>query len=176
MTAHLRVMAAVFVVACGGTVAERPLTIPLGIDRSAADAQLQSHKYCHKVDGPRPAVETYPRCDRAGMEWGESWVEATYDAQQKLVGLRRYERINDDARATERWNKLIAERAKLGAELEKSTDDASVALRRQLTEPGTRTMKAFRIDNDTVVGVYLLTPQPPHDAQILEAVIRIPKS
>ena len=87
-----RVTALVFVISCGGAAAEHPLTIPLGIDRTAADAQLQSHKYCHKVDGPRPAVETCPRCDRAGMEWGESWVQATYDEQQKLVELRRYER------------------------------------------------------------------------------------
>ena len=167
-----RVMALVFVTSCGGTAAEHPLTIPLGIDRTAADAQLQSYKYCHKVDGPRPAVETYPRCDRTGMEWGESWVEATYDEQHKLVELRRYERINDDARATERWNKLIADRAKTG----QMSDEANAALRAKLLEPGTRSMKAFRIDNDTVVGIYLLTPRPPTEANILEAVIRIPKS
>ena len=172
MTPLTRVMAAVFVMSCGGAAAEHPLTIPLGIDRTAADAQLQTHKYCHKVDGPRPAVETYPRCDRAGMEWGESWVQATYDDKQKLVELRRYERINDDTRATERWNQLIADRAKTG----QMSDEANAALRAKLLEPGTRSMKAFRIDNDTVVGVYLLTPQPPTEANILEAVIHIPKS
>jgi hypothetical protein len=83
----------------------------------------------------------------------------------KLVELRRYERIADDARATERWNQLVGERAKTGSE---------VAMDKEL-EPGTRTMKAFRIDANTVVGIYLLTPRPPEDANILEAVMAIPK-
>ncbi len=162
----------VILAACaGGLAAEHPLTIPLGIDRTAADSALEKHKYCHKVDGPRPEVETYPRCARAGMEWGESWVMATYK-QDKLVELRRYERYTDDARATERWNQLVSERAKLAPD----SDEARQALRTRLLEPGTRTMKAFRIDDATVVGVYLLTPKPPEDASILEAVISIPKS
>lgn len=155
----------------GGIAAEHPLTIPLGIERTAADAALQKHKYCIKIDGPRPDTETYPRCERAGFEWGESWVLATYK-ENKLVELRRYERISDDARATERWNQLVGERAKTG----EASPEAVTAVRSRLLEPGTRTMKAFRIDADTVVGVYLLTPKPPEEANILEAVMKIPKS
>ncbi len=157
-------------VSCGGGLAaEHPLTIPLGIERTAADGELQKHKYCHKVDGPRPEVETYPRCARAGFEWGESWVIATY-RNDKLFELRRYERIADDARATERWNQLVSERAKTG---EPTTEDA---VKTRPLEPGTRTMKAFRIDANTVVGVYLLAPRPPEEANILEAVMSIPKN
>ena len=32
-------------------------------------------------------------------------------------------------------------------------------------------MKAFRVDANTVVGVYLLTPTPPEDASVLEAIV-----
>jgi len=171
MTADLRVLALAALASCGGAIADHPLTIPLGIDRATADVQLQQHKYCHKVDGPRPDVETYPRCDRPGAEWGESWVQAHYDGG-KLVELRRYERFCEDAKAMERWNQLVAERSKVG----ESSQEATTALRSKLLEPGTRTVKAFRVDDTTVVGVYLLTPQEPENASILEAVILIPKT
>jgi hypothetical protein len=147
------------------------MTIPLGIERSAADAELAKHKFCHKVDGPRPDLETYPRCNRAGTEWGESWVTAQYK-DGKLVELRRYERFTEDSRAMERWNQLVTLRAKTG----ESSSEATTSLTAKLLEPGTRTVKAFRIDANTVVGVYLLTPRPPDEASVLEAVIMIPKS
>lgn len=167
----VRVLVGILLVsACGGAVADQPLTIQLGIDRASADVQLQRHKYCHKVDGPRPEVETYPRCDRPGTEWGESWVQAHYD-KDTLVELRRYERYSDDAHATERWNQLVAARSKGGVE----GGEAATALHSKLLEAGTRAVKAFRIDANTVVGIYLLTPKPPEDASILEAVIMIPK-
>src|SRR6185295_1980450 len=106
----MRIAGLVILVGCGGAAAEAPLTVPLGLPRAQADIELENHKYCHKVEGPRPDVETYPRCDRPGAEWGESWVVATYDAN-KLVGLKRYERFTDPARATERWNQLIGDRS-----------------------------------------------------------------
>jgi hypothetical protein len=155
-----------------GLPAEHPLTVQLGLERNAADGALKNHQYCIKVDGPRPDVETYPRCDRAGFEWGESWVMATYK-DNRLVELRRYERIADSARATERWNQLIGERAKSGAV---ASDEATAAIRTRPLEAGTKTVKAFRVDANTVVGVYLLTPAPPEEANILEAVLLIPKS
>jgi len=153
------------VVGCAGAIAEKPLTIPLGIDREAADASLQQHQYCHHVDGPRPKIETYQRCKRPGAEWGESWVQATFDDAGKLVELRRYERFTDEERATERWNQLVADRAKTG---QPATE---TALGDRPLEPGTRMVKVFRVGDD-VVGVYLLTPEPPRDANILEAVVR----
>jgi hypothetical protein len=159
----------VLATACGGITADHPLTIPLGLRRTQADAALGKHQYCHTVDGPRPDVETYPRCKRAGSEWGESWVVATY-AEDKLVELKRYERFSEDARATERWNQLVAARQQTTP----STPEAAAALRTKLLEPGTRTVQAFRIDAETVVGIYLLAPRPPEDASILEAVLRIP--
>jgi hypothetical protein len=165
----MRLAGLVLLVGCGGVTADHPLTIPLGLQRSAADAELAKHKYCHEVDGPRPEVETYPRCERVGSEWGESWVVARYE-DDRLVELRRYERFTDEARATERWNQLVGDRAKVSP----ASTEASQALRSKLLEPGTKSVQAFRIDAGTVVGVYLLDPRPPEQASILEAVIRLP--
>jgi hypothetical protein len=154
---------------CGGATAEAPLTLNLGVPREQADKELRAHQYCHTVDGPRQKVETYPRCKRAGTEWGESWVTARYEGD-KLVELRRFERYTDDNRAVERWNQLVADRIKI------SPDDpqALEALReRGPLEAGTRTVKAFRVDANTVVGVYLLTPTPPEDASVLEAIVHV---
>jgi hypothetical protein len=154
---------------CGGVSAEAPLTLKLGIPRDEAVQALRAHKYCHKEDGPPQKLETYPRCARAGTEWGESWVTARYEGNQ-LVELRRWERYAEDSVAVERWNQLVADRMKLTPE----TPDALVALRaRGPLEPGTRSVKAFRIDPTTVVGVYLLSPAPPEDASVLEAIVRV---
>ncbi len=148
------------------------MTLTLGTPRDQVRSQLKKHRYCSKSpDGPLPKVETFPRCDRPGTEWGESWVTARYDGD-RLIELRRYERFSDDARATERWNQLVMDRTKLTP----ATDEATASLKGTLLEPGTRTFKAFRVDADTIVGVYLLTPTPPEDASVLEAIIRIPKS
>lgn len=157
------------VVGCGGATAEAPLTLKLGVPRAQADKELRAHQYCPKFDGPRQKLETYPRCERAGTEWGESWVTARYEGDT-LVEVRRFERYTDDNRALERWNQLVADRIKI------SPDDpeALEALReRGPLEPGTRTVKAFRVDANTVVGVYLLTPTPPEDASVLEAIVHV---
>lgn len=152
--------------ACGGA-AERPLALPLGLTRAEADRALAAQHYCHRVDGPRPDVETYPRCEGPGLAWGDSWVIATYH-RDRLVELRRYERFSDDAHAVERWNALVGERARRGP--------ASAAAARRLfarrTEPGLRSVQAFELEGGTLVGVYLLRPTPPEAAQILELVVR----
>lgn len=169
--AAMKVALALLLAACGGVTAEAPLTIPLGTPRAQAVSQLRTHQFCRKDDPPE-AVETYPRCDRPGTEWGESWVTARFDESDRLVELRRYERFSDENRAVQRWNDLVAARAKLNPE----SPDAIGALREKgLLEPGTKTMKAFRVDGDTIVGVYLLTPQPPEEANILEAVVHASK-
>ncbi|MDQ3370143.1 MAG: hypothetical protein M3680_32395 [Myxococcota bacterium] len=129
----------------------------------------------------RPATtEVYPRCDRPGTEWGESWVTARY-AEGKLVELKRYERFSDDARAVERWNELVGARTRLGPE----SAEATAELRTRELEPGTRSVKVFRVDAETIVGVYLMTPTSPRrdasegssneGASILEAVVRSPR-
>jgi hypothetical protein len=159
------------VVACGGATAESPITVTLGAPREQVIRDLEAkHRYCAKAEH-RPAptkTDVYPRCDRPGAEWGESWIAAKYE-DGKLVELKRYERFSDEARAVERWNQLVGERTKLAPE----SAEATAALRGRPLEPGTRSMKAFRVDATTAVGVYLLTPTPPEDASILEAIVQI---
>ena len=158
-----------FSVACGGVAAEAPLTLKLGIPRDQATSQLRSHQYCHKTDGPPQKVETYPRCKRAGTEWGESWVTARFEGDT-LVEVRRWERYAEDTAALERWNQLVADRLKISAD----EPEALEALRaRGPLEAGTRSVKAFRVDANTIVAVYLLTPSPPEDASVLEAIVRV---
>jgi len=166
----MRLLALLVICGCGGASAETPLTVSLGTPRDRVVAHLRARAFCPPApDGPRPRIEVYPRCERPGAEWGEAWVSATYEAE-RLVELKRYERFADDARALERWNQLVGERTKLGP----ASAEATAALRARPLEPGTRSLQAFRVAADTVVGVYLLTPTPPHDASILEAIVRVP--
>jgi hypothetical protein len=152
--------------ACGGAGAEAPLTVTLGLSHDATDQALRSHQYCHKTGEPEGRREIYPRCERAGSEWGESWVTASFDGN-RLVELRRFERYSDDARAMQRWNELVEARSKLTP----PSDEALQALKdKGLLESGTRAVKAFRADAAVVIGVYLLTPSPPDQASVLEKI------
>lgn len=161
--------AALTALGCGGVTAEHPLTIPLGLDHAATEQRLEQHRYCPKDGEPPTKLETYPRCERPGPEWGESWVVARYDAD-RLSELRRYERFTDANRAVERWNQLVADRAKLSP----ADPDALRRVKDTRLEPGTRSVKVFRVDATTIVAVYLLQPTPPEDASILEAILRAP--
>jgi hypothetical protein len=156
---------------CAGASAESPITVALGSPREQVIRDLKSKNgYCAPAEH-RPAgtkTDLYQRCERPGAEWGESWIAARYE-DGKLVELKRYERFSEDARAVERWNQLIGERTKVTP----MSDAAAAALKGRPLEPGTRSMKAFQVDASTVVGVYLLTPTPPEDASILEAIVRV---
>jgi len=155
---------------CAGATADAPLRVKLGISRDQAIHDLRAAKFCFTPDGPAQPVETFKRCDAPGSDWAEAWVVARYD-QLTLVELRRYERFNDGARALERFNQLVAARAELSPD---AGDAGKIALEKDgALEPGTKMVKAFQADADTIVGVYLLTPQPPDQADILEAVVRV---
>lgn len=157
----MRLNLLVLFAACGGPGAEAPLAVPLGLTHDQTARALHDHQYCKTADPHRAAaelqkLETYPRCDRTAAEWGDSWVTALYDGD-KLVELRRWERYADDARALERWNALVGERMKTG---EPSDPPAKLP-------PGTKAVRAFRAGS-VAVAVYLLTPSPPENANILE--------
>src|SRR6478735_539033 len=92
--------------ACAGTTADAPLTVKLGGSRATTTAMMREHQYCHQEQQPQTRYENYPRCERLGPEWGESWVTATF-ADEKAVEISRWERFSDPNRATERWNQLI---------------------------------------------------------------------
>jgi hypothetical protein len=152
--------------ACGGASAEAPLTVPLGLTHKDAESALHAHQFCHKQGELPQKQEVYPRCDRTASELGDAWVTAEFDGD-RLVELRRWERYGDDARAVERWNELVSARMKSST----ASDEALQALRdKGLMEPGTRTVKAFRDKDGTVVGVYLLTPSEPQNANVLEKI------
>jgi hypothetical protein len=156
--------------ACGGPVAESPLTMQLGLSHDATERELRAHQFCLETSSSTvkhtQQKQVYPRCERTAAEHGEAWVVAIYDGD-KLVELRRYERYGDDNRAVERWNELIAARMKQApaseAALQRIKD-------RGLLQSGTRSVKAFEGQPGTVVGVYLLTPSPPDRANVLEQV------
>lgn len=156
--------------ACGGTAAESPLTMQLGLTHDATEQQLRAHQFCLETSSSTvkstQQKQVYPRCERTAAEHGDAWVIAIYDGD-KLVELRRYERYGDDNRAVERWNELIAERMKKSAVSETALQKLKD---KGLLQSGTRSVKAFDGEPGTVVGVYLLTPYPPDHANVLEQV------
>ncbi len=169
--ASVWIAAVIAAAGCAGPQAETPLRVKLGTPRAQARAELRAAQFCPPAeDGPAPKVETYPRCPRSGSEWSQAWVTARYD-KGALAELRRYERFTEDGRAMERWNELVTMRRQHAAD---SAEAATVLSPRGQLRPGTRMFKAFRVDADTVVGVFLLTPLPPEDASILELVVRAP--
>lgn len=163
---RLASVVAILVAGCAGATAEQPLTVGLDQSRPAAEKAIRSHQFCRQSHDPPQREELYPRCDRTGTEWGDAWVRAIYEGDT-LVELRRYERYTDDTVAVQRWNQLVGDRARLhpGAEVD-------LAKEGKLLEPGTRTVRAFRVDARTVVAVYLLTPSAPDNAAVLELVTR----
>jgi hypothetical protein len=167
----MRLIPLVFAVtACGGAVAESPLTVQLGLTHEQTERALKGHQFCletsSSVIAAQQRKQKYPRCERAASEHGDAWVIATYEGD-RLIELRRFERYGDDNRAVERWNELINARAKTNA----PSDEALQQIKdKGLLEPGTRSVKAFRGEEGTVVGVYLLAPAPPDNANVLEKV------
>jgi len=157
----MRLIPFAFVIACGGPTAEMPLTVPLGLTHDATDQALRAHQFCRPASRELPSShQIYPRCDRAGAEISDAWVTATFDGD-KLIELRRWERYADDALAVQRWNELVSARIKTSPAI-----DAPAKL-----EPGARSMRAFRGEGGTSVGVYLITPSPPENASILEKIV-----
>ncbi|HEY5926924.1 MAG TPA: hypothetical protein VIV11_34795 [Kofleriaceae bacterium] len=156
--------------ACAGPRAERPLEMQLGLSHDATEKRLREHQFCLQTSTSTvkhtQQKQLYPRCSRSEAEHGDAWVIAIYDGD-KLVELRRYERYGDDARAVERWNELVGDRTKKTAASDKALQQIKD---RGLLQPGTRSVKAFDGLPGTVVGVYLLTPYPPDNANVLEQV------
>jgi hypothetical protein len=163
----MRLVALVFVVAgCGGPTAEAPLTVPLGLTHKDTEKALHAHQFCHAQGELPQKQELYPRCDRTASELGDAWVTAEFDGD-RLVELRRWERYGDDSVAVQRWNDLVAARMKTST----PSDEALQALKdKGRIEPGTRAVKAFRGQDGTVIGVYLMTPSAPQNANVLEKI------
>jgi hypothetical protein len=153
-------------VGCGPT-ADAPLSVPLGLPRDQATAELRQRDFCPR-DVVAAATAVYPRCRRPGADWADVWVVADFE-HDRLIRLRRWERFTDDSRAVERWNELVEKRVAAG---EAPSDAARRALRqRQELPAGTRSWTAFRSGEHTLVAVYLLTPSPPENASVMEELV-----
>lgn len=172
----MRLISLVFLAtACGGAVAESPLTVHLGLSHDQTEKMLKDHQFCLETNSATvkhtQQKQTYPRCKRAASETGDAWVVARYDGD-KLIELRRFERYTEDNDAVTRWNELVTARMKLS----QPSDQALQQLKKGgMLEPGTRTVKAFDGEAGTIVGVYLLTPSPPENANVLEQVTLVPQ-
>lgn len=151
---------------CAGTSAEAPLRVPLGIPRDAATQLLRKHEFCHPERPPRQ-VEIYPRCDRPGAEQGDAWVEAGF-ARDALISLARWERYGDEHIARARWDQLVTAHGTDGG----ASEQAKQAYRAQLQLPaGVRSWVAFA-RGDRLIAVFLLAPENPRDASLLEHIVR----
>ena len=164
------VFCVVGVAACGGGSAESPLTISLGLSHDGTEQALKRHQFCLETKSSdvkyTQQKQKYPRCERTASEQGDAWVVARYQGD-KLIELRRFERYSDDNQAVARWNELVTERMKIA----QPSEEALLQIKdRGQIEAGTRTVKAFKNADGTVVGVYLLTPSAPENANILERV------
>jgi hypothetical protein len=166
----LSVVVGIATAACGGAAAESPLTVTLGGNHDATEQALKKHQFCletaSSIVKQTQQKQKYPRCDRPAAEHGEAWVIARYDGD-KLIELRRFERYGDDNQAVARWNELIGERMKTTP----VSDEALQQIKdRGQLEAGTRSVKAFKNPDGTVVGVYLLNPSAPDNANVLEKI------
>jgi hypothetical protein len=156
----------VLVLAGCAHASDGPLEVPLGLPRAQLPAELRPFEYCPAAERTWGPQETFAHCDTPGSDWGESWVVVEY-AGDHATRVARYERYGDDARAIDRWNKLVNARAKKAA----PTAEARAAVTAKHTlPPGTRSWQAFPGDH-TVAAVYLLTPRPPDNASVLEEIL-----
>lgn len=155
---------------CGGAVAESPLSVSLGGTHDATEAALRKQQFCLEESTSEvkhtQKKQRYPRCERAASEHGDAWVIARYDGD-KLIELRRFERYGDDNQAVTRWNALVE--ARMAATPPSDEALQQIKDRGQL-EAGTRSVKAFKNADGSVVGVYLLQPSPPDNANVLEKI------
>lgn len=155
--------------ACGGPSADRPLTIPIGMKRALLPAELHRFEYC-KGDPTDESTELFPRCDRVGVELGSSWVLAEYE-EDRVVRLQRWERFAEENQGVERFNSLVEQRTAASGP---PSDDARGLISAQQNLPaGTKTWVAFHAGEHALVGIYLLDPQPPENANVLEEIVEL---
>ncbi|MCE9578698.1 MAG: hypothetical protein K8W52_36575 [Deltaproteobacteria bacterium] len=152
------------------SAAEGALDVPLGLPRDQVPAAVRRYDFCVAEQGSR-AEQTFPRCKRPGIDYLDAWIVAGFDGG-RLMRLSRWERWDDDTRAVDRWNALIAARTKMTGP---ASDEAKTAvLAQHELPPGTRAWQAFRASDHMLVAIYLLTPIAPANASVLEELVGAP--
>jgi hypothetical protein len=162
-----------FGVGCGGASAQTPLDLPMGTTRAELVHQLRSHEYC---EGREPAAEaalteTFPRCSAPGAEYAQSWVVAYYDEGGRVVKVQRWEKYAEPDRALDRFNELVEKRTQAAGT--PSVEAKQIIGRQEPLPMGTTTWVAFPSGEYAAVGVYLLDPSPPENANVLEEIVEI---
>ena len=100
------------------------------------------------------------------MVYGDAWVVAHYDGG-RVVRLQRFERWDDPARATARWNELIEKRAASGPATSAARDRVFA---RQGIPDGTKAWVAFERPAE-LIGLYLLATTDATSPAILEEIV-----
>lgn len=157
---------ALSLVACAAQRARGPLEIPLGLTPADTARALRAYDFCHQPDGPRPAEELFPSCERPGLGRGDAWVIARYRGGV-LAGLRRYERWADPGAARARWDQLVARRS----EATPPSTGARQQLQARRAVPDAATAWVAFSRGDELIAVYLLRADGPEQPSILEEIL-----
>lgn len=156
------------IVALSGCAAQRargPLTIPLGLSSADTGKALRAFDFCRAAP-PTGDEELVPACAHPGLGHGDAWVVARYQGGV-LIRLRRFERWPDPAAARERWDALVAQRARTTPPSEGAR--AQLAARGEMPD-GTQAWVAFSTA-DELVGLYLLAPTAPDQPSLVEDIL-----
>jgi hypothetical protein len=169
-----RLLLCIVIAGCGGAAAEGPLTIPTGMDRPGLVHELEHHAYCAGKDPPdaKTHEEIFPRCDAPGLDYGQSWVVVSYDEGGRVEKLQRWEKYSDADRLQDRFNDLVAKRTAQSGPASDLAKSRMLAV--QPLPPGTKTWVAFQAGDYALAGIYLVDPQPPAYASLLEEIVAAP--
>ena len=141
---------------CAAQRAQGPLEVPLGLTASETARAVRAYDFCRRGDADADADgdgqrEIFPQCGRPGVAYGDAWVVAHYQ-DGRVVRLQRFERWEDPARATARWNELIEKRTASGPATTAARDRVFA---RQGIPDGTKAWVAFERPA-VLIGLYLL--------------------
>jgi len=154
---------------CAAQRAQGPLEISLGLTPTETARAVRAYDFCRRGDAEADGDgrrEIFPQCGRPGVVYGDAWVVAHYDGG-RVVRLQRFERWDDPARATARWNELIEKRAASGAATSAARDRVFA---RQGIPDGTKAWVAFERPAE-LIGLYLLATTDATSPAILEEIV-----
>ncbi len=152
---------------CGGASSGWVGVIP-GQSRVEAEGSLDRSNYC-RGGAATHTIQKYERCGVTGFENVQSWVVVNYNKTGKVVRARRLKRFGSHGEAVKGWN-LRWENMR--NELGKSSNEARAQLGVLGEIPeGAITWKVwFSASKGHLIGLYLVKPSEPSDAQVVEVI------